>query len=308
MIGIDESKLDPDYWKKIDSLAEKIIKLPKDSPEIMKQLADVDCLLVNFGVDVRRDHIDAAPNLKYIGTLSIAFNRVDIGYAKTKGISVCNLAGYCTEAVAEFVFAAILEQMRELERGKQVAREADYSGSGFSAIEIKDKIFGVLGLGRIGTRVAEIALGFGAKVCYWSRNRKTNIEKKGIKFEDADRLVSEGDFISLNFALTNDTKNFLNEERMENIKSGAIIINTCPMELVDLDALEKRLAKGDITFILDHSDEMSAEELTKISKYKNCIIYPPIAYASKEARIEKQRLFVGNMENFLRGSPTNKVN
>ena len=308
MIGIDESKLDPDYWKKIDSLADKIIKLPKDSPEIMKQLADVDCLLVNFGVDVRRDHIDAAPNLKYIGTLSIAFNRVDIGYAKTKGISVCNLAGYCTEAVAEFVFAAILEQMRELERGKQVAREADYSGYGFSAIEIKDKIFGVLGLGRIGTRVAEIALGFGAKVCYWSRNRKTNIEKKDIEFVDADKLVSESDFISLNFALTNDTKNFLNEERTGNIKSGAVIINTCPMELVDIDALEKRLAKGDITFILDHSDETSAEELAKISKYKNCIIYPPIAYVSKEARIEKQRLFVDNMENFLRGSPTNKVN
>ena len=80
------------------------------------------------------------------------------------------------------------------------------------------------------------------------------------------------------------------------------------MELVNIGALEKRLQKGDITFILDHSDEMKEEDLQKLSKYKNCIIYPPIAYLSKEAQRTKQEIFVSNIENFLKGKATNQVN
>ena len=85
------------------------------------------------------------------------------------------------------------------------------------------------------------------------------------------------------------------------------MINTAPMELVDIDALAERLSKGDITFILDHSDEMSPKNIKKFSKFKNCIIYPPIAYVTEKARIAKQEIFVGNIENFLKGSPTNQV-
>ena len=79
------------------------------------------------------------------------------------------------------------------------------------------------------------------------------------------------------------------------------------MELVDINALAERLAKGDITFILDHSDEMRKEDLERLSKYQNCIIYPPIAYITAEARIAKQRIFLKNIEGFLKGSPINTV-
>ena len=185
MIGINESKLDSEYWKKIDVLTEKRVNLPKDSPAIMKELSDADCLLVNFGVKVGKEHMDSAPKLKYIGTFSIAYGIIDTEYARKKGITVCNLDGNTTkEAVAEFIFGAILEHIRELERGKKQAREGNYSEVGFVATEIKNKLFGILGLGRIGTSVAEIALGFHADVRYWSRNRKIEKETKGIKYED----------------------------------------------------------------------------------------------------------------------------
>ena len=308
MIGIDEPKLDPEYWKRIDVLAEKRVYLPKDSPDIKKQLADTDCLLTNFGIKVDREDIDSASNLKYIGVLATAYGKIDIDYAKSRGIAVCNIPGYSTEAVAEFVFAIILEHIRELERGKKQAREGNYSEAGFSATEIRNKIFGIFGLGRIGSRVAEIALGFGADVRYWSRNRKKELEMKGAKYEDADILIPKCDFLSLHFAQTKDTENFLNEQRFQKIKKGAIVINAAPMELVDIDALEKRLKNGDITFILDHSDEMSEENLKRLSKYENYIIYPPIAYITKEARISKQEIFIENIENFLKGTPANKVN
>lgn len=219
-----------------------------------------------------------------------------------------NLPGYNTESVAEFVFAAILEYIRELERGKKQAREGNYSESGFSPIEIKGKVFGIFGAGKIGSRVAEIAQVFGAEVRYWSRNRNRELESKGILYEEADALISKCDFLSLHLAQASETENFLNQSRIQMIKRGAIVVNTAPMELVDTDALEKRLQVGDMTFIMDHSDETSQSDLERLSKYSNCVIYPPIAYVSKEARMAKQEIFVSNIENFLEGKPTNVVN
>ena len=308
LINISESSLDNSYWEELKSLADKVVSLPKDSDEIMRELADTDCLLVGFATEVTKEQIDAAPNLKYIGTSAVAFHKIDIEYARQRDIPVTNIAGYCTESVAEFIFAAILNEMRQLDEGKERARNKKYDESGMKAFEIKNKVFGVFGLGDIGERTAEIAKGFGADVKYWSKNRKGDAEAQGIKYEYKDQLLEDADFISLNFSAVPETENFLDEAAFGKIKSGAIIVNTVPMETVNQEALEKRLAKGDITFILDHSDEMKQEDLDKLSKYKNCIIYPPIAYLSDEARINKQNLFVNNIKNFLEGKPSNVVN
>ena len=80
------------------------------------------------------------------------------------------------------------------------------------------------------------------------------------------------------------------------------------MELIDINALEQRLQKGDITFIFDHADELTPEQAKQLTQYDNCIAYPPIAYMTKEATVAKLKMFVDNLENFLKGSPTNKVN
>lgn len=301
--GFEKSELSPATFKKLNSLAQKIVFSSSPSLDDRK---GVDCLLAKFN-PVNKAAIDALPNLKYIGVMSTGYAKVDTTYAKKKGIVVTNVPGYSTESVAEFVMAVILEHIRQLEKGKVQAREGNYSESGFSVAEIRGKTFGILGLGRIGGRVAELALGFGANVCYFSRERKRDFEKRGMKFGNADVLIPRCDFISLHFALNKETENFLNARRIAKIKKGAVVVNTAPMELMDLDSLEKRLKAGDITFILDHSDEMKSEDLKRLSKYKNCIIYPPIAYISKEAGEAKQRIFIENMENFLKCFPSNLV-
>ena len=302
--GFEKSELSLQTLKKLNSLSKKVL-FSSDLP--VNDRKDVDCLLCKFN-PVDKNTIDSLPNLKYIGVMSTGYAQVDTVYAKSRRIVVTNVPGYSTESVAEFVIAIILEHIRQLEKGKVQARTGNYTESGFSAAEIKDKTFGILGLGRIGARVAELALGFGANVIYWSRERKKDLEKNGIKFENADSLIGKCDFLSLHLALNRDTERFLNKKRIAKIKKGAVVVNTAPMELVDLKALEKRLKAEDITFILDHSDEMSRADLKKLSKYKNCIIYPPIAYISKEAGEAKQRIFIENMENFIKGSPSNVVN
>ena len=195
-----------------------------------------------------------------------------------------------------------------MEEGKVRGRSGNYSEIGISANEIKDKIFGVIGLGTIGKRVAKIALGFGANVKYWSKNRKRNYEKKGIKYETLDKLIREADYLSINLAQAKETEKIFDKNRFKMVKSGAVIINTAPMELVDIEGLERRLKKEDITFILDHSDEMSEKDLKTLSKYKKCVIYPPIAYVSKEAAENRKRIFIENIDAFLKGKPQNVVN
>ena len=169
-------------------------------------------------------------------------------------------------------------------------------------------MFGVIGAGNIGSRVAEIAQGFGARTKYWNRNRKEILESKGIEYKDADDLIAESDILSLHLALTKETENFMDAQRINSLKKGAIVVNTSPMELIDLDSLKERLTKEDIVFIFDHSDEMSKENIKRFSKYENFVIYPPIGYISKEAKVNQQEIFVKNIENFLKGKPTNVVN
>lgn len=309
MLGYTKGDLGQLQEKRLSNLGQEIVMLPKENKDIAKQLLDTDCLLVKLGATVDKAMISSAPKLKYIGMLGTGFGRIDTKYASSKGITVCNIAGYSTEGVAELAFGLLLEHIREVERAKAQARNGDYSEATFQGYEIANKNFGVIGLGRIGGRIAEIALnGFGANVCYWSKNRKKRQEKKGIHYKAINDLLQESDFLSLNLAFTPETEHFLNKEKIQQIKSGAVVINLAPMELVDISALSERLKKKDIVFILDHSDELSKEEAKKLSQYKNCVMYPPIGYITKEATQAKLSMFVNNLENFLKETPTNKVN
>ena len=143
------SSLDPLSWKQIASFTDTIVFVPKDSPTLNKELKDTDAILVNFGTTVGKDDIDAAPNLKYIGVMATAFGKIDTTHAKKKKVAVTNLKGYSTESVAEFVFASILEQGRMLEEGRKRGKAGNVSEAGISALELKGKVFGIVGLGDI---------------------------------------------------------------------------------------------------------------------------------------------------------------
>lgn len=304
-IGITQLSLDQKYWKRLDPLIAKKVFLEKGSAQIEKEIKDADCALLLFATPFTKDLIDNAPKLKYIGQFSTAFGKVDVDSAKSKKIPVTNLAGFSTESVAEFTIAAILEAIRGLEIGKTRGRKLNVDEGGIKVWEIKGKSFGILGLGKIGNRVGEIAKGFGANVIYWSRNKKKD---SGFKYLELDEMLKNADFLSINLAQNAQTEKILNKKRFSQIKPGCVVINTCPMELIDLNALTARLAKKDIIFILDHSDEMTKEDLKKLAKFQNCIIYPPMAYISEEAKINRQEMFVSNIENFLKGTPQNVVN
>ncbi len=309
LLGYSKGDMGKKEWMRLKKYSTSLVLLAKDNPKIIKSLSDTDCLLVKLGATVDKQMIDKAPNLKYIGMLGTGYGRINTEYAAKKGITVCNIAGYSKEAVAELAFGILIEQIRMIEQMKVQARKGNYSEPTNPGSEIKGKSFGVIGLGNIGGRIAEIANdGFQANVSYWSKHRKKDVENNGIKFENVNKLLANSDFLSLNLAYIPETKNFIDKNRIKLIKPTAIVLNLAPMELVDIDALEKRLKKGDITFITDHADELSSKQAKQLAKYKNCIMYPPIGYVTKEASAAKMTMFVDNVENYINANPTNKVN
>ena len=309
LLGFSTNDLGKSEWGRIDGLCDQKVLTANENPDLSSLLGTADCLIVRLGATVDRSMIDKASELKYIGMFGTGYGRIDTGYAAKKGIVVCNIAGYSREGVAEFVFGMILEQIREMDRAKQQAGSGNYSEATFRGSEIKGKKFGVVGLGRNGSRIAEIAcFGFQAEVKYWSKHRKVDFEKNGIQYSDLDQLLMGSDILSINIASVPGTQHFFDRQKIDSIKPGCLVISTVQNEVFDLEALKQRLQRNDITVILDHPDELTAEQAKDLARYSNCIFYPPIGYVTKEAASAKISMFVDNLENFLQGRPTYQVN
>ena len=304
-LGFSGSELEDIYWKQLDELADPHVLVANESD--LGSNADAEGLLVKLGAKVPKELIDKLPNLKYIGMLGTGYGGIDTAYAASKDISVTNIADYATEGVAEFTFGMLIEWARGIARSLQMAHEGIYEDDK-SGMEIKGKKFGVIGLGHIGRRTAELAQAFGADVSYWSNNRKQEAEDAGIKYQELDELLASSDIITLNLAYNPDTEGIINADRIAKLKPHAILINPSPMELIDFEALVARLAKEDLVFMLDHSDEMTEGQLEKLKLFNTCKIYTAIGYLTREASEKKKQIYVDNLKSYLSGSPSNKVN
>jgi len=291
-------ELDELYWDRIKGSCDNLQVISKEDSISKSILQSVDCLLVKIAGKVDKNLIDQMPNLKYVSILATGYGGIDVKYLTEKGITFSNVVDYSTQAVAEITFGLILNTIRNIDKGLIKAKEGNYLEDGFAGSEIGDKTFGIIGMGAIGTRVAKLAKAFGADVQYWSKNRKESIEKEGVVYKELDEVLKTSDFVSINLALNDDTKGVLGEDKIQIIKKNAVVVNLSPMELIDLSALADRLSKNDMTFILDHADEMVVDDIELINKYLNCIIQLPIGYTTIEARGRKQERFVGKLEEF----------
>lgn len=308
LIDFKKGEITPPYFSRIKKLFKTIEFISGDDPKLFNQLKDTEVILCKISTKIDKQVIDGTPKLKYIGVCSTAFDAIDAKYARTKKVTVCNLGGYSTEAVAEFFFAALFERIRELERAKQQARKNDFSFAGFMGMELKNKILGVIGAGKIGSRVAEIGLGIGMKVIYFSRKTKAEIEKMGAKKKNLDEVLSTSDFISLNLILNKETEGIISKEKISLLKKNCIFINLAPPKLINQEIMLKKADKGEITFIFDHSDDIDLSLAKKFLKTKNCIVYPPVAFRTDEANTARWETLISNAEKFISDSSQNVVN
>lgn len=307
-IDFKENDIEPKLFDKIKKLFKTYEFILRDDSKLTNCLKDTDVIFAKIFTKIDKEIIDIAPNLKYIGVLSTAFDAVDAKYARQKNISVCNLGGYSTGAVSEFFFATLFEQIRELERAKQQARQEDYSLDTFMGVELKDRTLGIIGAGKIGSRIAEIGLGIGMRVIYFSRSNKPALDERRAKRGELNEVLSQSDFVSLNLSLNKETEKIISKEKIDLLKIGCVFISLSPPPLIDQEAMMQKAGKGDVTFIFDHSDDLSVELAKRFLGTKNCIVYPPIAFRTKESNTARWETFVSNIEKFAQNKPQNVVN
>ena len=312
IVILDGFTANPDdlSWAELEALGQVTVYERTLPSETVARAAEADMVLTNKVV-VSREVMDQLPHLKYIGVLATGYNVVDIEAAHQRGIIVTNVPAYSTESVAQMVFAHLLtvtnrtEYYAQENRQGRWSRNADFCYWDFSHMELSGKTFGIVGLGNIGRRVAEIALAFGMKVKAVSS--KTTLPA-GIEKVSLEALLATADVLSLHCPLTDSTRHLINADTLAKMKPSAILINTGRGPLIDDQAVADALADGRLAaFCADVLTQEPPLADNPLLKQPNAFITPHIAWASKEARVRLIQVATSNVRAFLSGTPQNVV-
>ena len=299
-------------WKELESLGNVTVYDRTSPSETVTRAAEAEVVLTNKVV-IGRGEMAQLPHLKYIGVLATGYNVVDIEAAHERGITVTNVPAYSTESVAQMVFAHLLTVTNRIEhyaianRGGRWSSNPDFCYWDFPHMELSGKLFGIIGLGNIGQRVAAIAHAFGMRVyAYTSKSENqlpSYVEKKSM-----EEILSACDVISLHCPLTPDTRHLINSQTLQKMKPSAILINTGRGPLIDDQAVADALAEGRLAaFCADVLTEEPPKATNPLLAQPNAFTTPHIAWASTEARIRLLHVAIDNVRSFLSGHPQNVV-
>ncbi len=290
----------------LNSLGE-ITLYDRTSPEqIIEQAKDAEIILTNK-CPLNAQTISRLPNLKYIGVTATGYNIVDIDAAKAQGIIVANVRGYSSASVAQLVFSLILGFTNRVAEHAQNIDQTwtacpDFCFYHSPLVELEGKTLGIIGLGDIGKKVANIGLGFGMKVLANKRDL-TSGRMTDVELCSQEKIFSESDFITLHCPLTVDNQQLINISTLAQMKPSAILINTSRGGLINESDLAKALNEGLIAGA--GLDVLSVEPPTitnPLLTAKNTIITPHIAWAGVNARQELLKGVIENIVAFQQGN------
>ena len=300
-------------WKELEEMGQVTVYDRTRPSETVKRAADADFVLTNKVV-LDREKIAQLPHLKYIGVLATGYNVVDIEAANERGIIVTNVPAYSTESVAQMVFAHLLTVTNRTEhyaiqnRNGRWSDNPDFCYWDFPLMELAGKTFGIVGLGNIGRRVAEIALAFGMKVKAMTSKSQDQLPA-GIEKAELQELLAASDVLSLHCPLTDKTHHLINAETLRQMKPTAILINTGRGPLIDDQAVACALQEGRLcAFCADVLTTEPPSSDNPLLSQPNAFITPHIAWASTEARSRLVQIATANVRAFLNRSPQNVIN
>ena len=254
--------------------------------------------------------IQVLPALRFIGVLATGYDVVDVKAAAARNIPVCNVAAYGSDSVAQMAFAHLLNVTNRVGVHAASVAAGDWSKCRdfcywlAPVTELKDKIFGVVGFGRIGRETARLAEAFKMKVLIYDM-----IDTGDIRQVDLSVLLKQSDVISLHCPLTPETRNIINADAIHLMKKSVFLINTSRGQLIDNQALADALRRGDIAGAgIDVLEQEPPPLNHPLPGTANCFVTPHIAWASREARQRLMDIAVGNLRSFLAGTPVNVIN
>lgn len=267
--------------------------------DVIDAIGTAEVALFTSKVKITRQIMDACPNLKFIGVTATGYDNIDIAAAKEKGIAVCNVPAYSTEAVAQHTFALLLEITNNVGLHNQAVQDHKWENAiDFCFVEkplmqLSEKSLGIVGYGSIGKRVAEIAKAFGMTVNIYSRDPEAAIQS---------------DIVSLHCPATPENKGFVNKEFLSRMKDGAILINTARGALLNEEDVAEALKSGKLSAaaadVLNGEPPRTGHPLIGIP---NMYLTPHIAWSTREARQIICTTSAENLKSFLEGGTLNRI-
>lgn len=300
-------------WDALKELGDVTIYPRTTEEEVYQRSIDADIILTNKVV-MSAEVIWELPKLKYIGVLATGYNVVDTEAAKDSDIVVTNIPAYSTDSVAQNTFAHILAIANRVEHYSDQNRNGRWSSNpdfvywDTPLVELSGKTLGVVGLGRIGMKVAQIALCFGMDVFAVTSKHRADLPE-GIRKTTLDGLLATSDILSLHCPLNRETHEMINAESLKKMKRGAILINTGRGPLVNESDVAEALKIGQLgAYGADVMCQEPPMADNPLFSAPNAFITPHIAWATYEARTRLMQIAVDNVKAFINGKPINVVN
>jgi len=301
-------------WEPLAKLGEVELHDFSTPEEVLARTRLAKILVLNKA-RVSADVLAQSPRLRYITVTATGYDCVDGAAARKRGIPVSNVPEYGTDSVAQFVFALVLEHCHHVALHDAAVRQGEWARARefcfwkTPQIELAGKVMGLIGFGRIGRRVGELAHAFGMAVLANDQFRPATPAYQPFAWAEMDEVFAQADVISLHCPLTPETTGLVNAHRLRLVKLTAFLVNAARGPLVveaDLAAAlnEGRLAGAAV-------DVLSREPMTMDNPLlgaRNCLITPHIAWATREARQRLLNSTVANVAAFLAGKPVNVVN
>jgi len=316
IVVLDGHALNPGdlSWDALRALGELQVFDRTENDQIVARAHDSEIVLTNK-TELSAQILQQLTKTRYIGVLATGYDVVDLQAARERNIPVTNIPTYGTDSVAQFTFALLLELCHHVATHHETTRTGEWSRSeDFSfwktpLVELAGKTIGLIGLGQIGRRVAEIGLAMKMRVLAVDAVRSPVPDWPNFRWCDVDELLSQADVVSLHCPLLPQTRDIINAKSLAKMKPSAFLINTSRGPLVveqDLaDALNDGRIAGAAVDVLA-SEPPSADN--PLLRAKNCIVTPHIAWASKESRTRLLNTAIDNLRAFLGGRPVNVVN
>lgn len=284
-----------------------VVKYPRTSPEeVPERIADADVIVVNK-VPVNEATISDARSLKLVCVSATGTNNLDKDYLKHRGIEWRNAAGYSTESVAQHTFAMLFYLMEDLRYYDDYVKNGSYASSslfthfGIPFHELGSVTWGILGLGAIGRRVADIAGMFGAKVIYYSASGSP--AQEGYCQVDFDTLLAESDILSIHAPLNEYTENIMNADAFRKMKSDAILLNLGRGPIINEADLADALNSGEIRAagldVLSVEPMVKNSPLFEVHDKTKLFITPHVAWAAVEARQRLMKIVAGQIKEYF---------
>lgn len=272
----------------------------------IERARDADVIVI-ANMPLSGEVIRACPKLKFIDVAFTGVDHVDLEAAREKGVRVSNAAGYSNEAVAELCLCLMLSLLRNVPQVEARCR-AGQTKDGLVGSELMGKTVGVVGVGAIGGRTAELCRAFGCRVLGHKRHVKGD-EPAYITFVGLDELLAQSDIVTLHCPLNDESRGLIDARRIEQMKPGALLINAARGPVVDAQALADALNAGRLggAGIDVFEAEPPLDPAHPLLHAKNTILTPHVAFASAESMEARARIVFDSLRHWMDGDPINVI-